>query len=115
MTRAPARPFITWLACEGLPTPLPAEGIESAMTKGKSTKDESQPLEKLIARLEEIVAALESGKEGLEKSIDLYAEGRRLGNDALKRLGQLEERIQMVMRDDGEKLELGPLDVPEEE
>ncbi len=82
-----------------------------ANTKKNTGAEDTVPLERLIARLEEIVTALESGEQGLEKSIDLYSEGRRLGKEALTRLGQLEERIQIVTRaEEGEELETEPFD-----
>lgn len=56
-----------------------------------------EPLEKMLARLEDAVERLESGKESLEKSIDVYVEGRRLGTECLKRLAQLEERVRVVV------------------
>lgn len=58
-----------------------------------------QPLEATIARLEEIVEQLESGELGLEESITLFAEGRRLGGGALKRLDALERRVQLIVSD----------------
>jgi exodeoxyribonuclease VII small subunit len=54
------------------------------------------PLEKTLERLEEIVARLESGEVSLEKSIELYEEGRRLGGECLERLEVLERRVQLV-------------------
>ena len=61
------------------------------------------PIEKQIERLEEIVERLEAGEVPLEKSIELYEEGRKLGSEATKRLGALEKRIQLVVeKADGE-------------
>ncbi len=83
--------------------------------KKEQPAEDAIPLERLIARLEEIVASLEAGEQGLEKSIELYSEGRRLGREALKRLAALEERIQLVTRDEeGEELGLEPFDPDEE-
>jgi exodeoxyribonuclease VII small subunit len=65
--------------------PLPTEG--------------EAPLENEIARLEEIVAQLESGETSLEKSIELYGEGHRIGRKALARLEDLERRIDIVARE----------------
>lgn len=65
------------------------------MSKKTATSEET-PLEKLVERLEQIVEQLESGKAGLEDSINLYKEGKRLGDDAIKRLQGLERRIQLV-------------------
>ena len=75
----------------------------AAAKKEKTPAEES--LEKSVERLEEIVSNLESGDADLEKSIDLYLEGKRLGEAALKRLDALDRRIQKVVADDGESLE----------
>ncbi len=71
------------------------------------------PLEKRLERLEEIVQKLESDEVGLEQSIDLYAEGHRIGREALRRLEALERRIQKVTGEDDEGLELE--DFPDDE
>lgn len=62
----------------------------------KTTEEAADPLEKDLERLESLVEQLESGEVGLEKSIDLFAEGRRIGQRALKRLDELERRIEIV-------------------
>ena len=64
------------------------------------TKDSDKPLpfEKALERLEAVVEKLESGEVDLEKSIELYEEGRRIGQDCLKRLEALEERVRIVRR-----------------
>jgi exodeoxyribonuclease VII small subunit len=71
----------------------------------KEKLPEDAPLEKVVERLEGIVEELESGKADLEKSIELYREGKSLGDRALKRLDALERRIQLVVHADGETLE----------
>ncbi len=71
------------------------------MTKPEQPND--VPLEKSIERLESIVEKLEQGKVSLEKSIDLYEEGKSLGAQCLARLSALEKRVQLVQeRADGE-------------
>jgi len=60
----------------------------------KSPKPE--PLEKRLARLEAIVEKLESGEVALEKSIDLYEEGRTLAAGCLEALEALEQRVRIV-------------------
>lgn len=61
---------------------------------GKSADD--APVEGALERLEAIVEQLEKGGESLEKSIDLYEEGKRLGARCLERLAVLERRVQLV-------------------
>jgi exodeoxyribonuclease VII small subunit len=75
--------------------------------KKKAADSAAEPsLEESLARLEGIVGELESGKADLEKSIDLYIEGKRLGEKALKKLDALDKKIQIVSRDDGEEMEV---------
>lgn len=64
---------------------------------GKTDTEAKDPtLEQAVQRLEAIVERLESGEVDLEKSIDLYLEGRKLGAKALEKLDALERRIQIV-------------------
>lgn len=78
-----------------------------------------EPLEKMLARLEQVVEKLESGEVPLEKSIELYEEGRKLGATCIGRLAQLEERVRLVVeKADGtlaaEDFEGSASDAPEE-
>lgn len=57
---------------------------------------ESLPLEKQIERLEAIVQKLENPEAGLEECIVLYSEGTRIGAEALRRLSDLERKIEQV-------------------
>lgn len=72
----------------------------------KKQDEKSPSLEKAVERLEAIVEELESGEADLEKSIALYAEGKKLQRQALKQLDSLERRIQIVVSDSEEGLEL---------
>ena len=73
---------------------------------GKKVEEKNPSLEKAVERLESIVDELESGEADLEKSIALYAEGKKLERLALKQLDSLERRIQIVVRASEEGLEL---------
>lgn len=71
--------------------------------KSPATPSAPPKLEELVVRLEEIVSQLESGEADLEKSIELFREGKRLGGQALERLDGLERRVQLVLQGaDGE-------------
>lgn len=74
--------------------------------KSAEKKSNEPTLEQSLERLEKIVGDLESGEADLEKSIDLYLEGRKIGESALKRLDALERRIQIVVKDEEEGLEV---------
>ena len=67
----------------------------------KPRSPDDMPVEGALERLEAIVERLEKGDVTLEKSIDLYDEGKRLGARCLERLAVLEKRVQLV-REGGE-------------
>lgn len=78
-------------------------------------EEKEPPLEKVIERLETIVEKLESGEVALEKSIDLYEEGRLLGAKCLERLAKLEKRVHLVMENGTGGLQTKPFDEAETE
>lgn len=56
-------------------------------------KKEYKDFESAMARLEEIVAALETGEAGLEESIALYTEGVQIAEICNKKLSDAEGQI----------------------
>lgn len=52
----------------------------------------------LVTRLERVVGELESGQLTLEGSVDKFAEGIKLANEATKRLDEAERRIEQLVR-----------------
>lgn len=73
-----------------------SQSSDSPTTKASAASKQEPTLEQAVERLEKIVETLESGDADLEKSIDLYLEGKRLGQVALRKLEVLERRIQVV-------------------
>ncbi len=68
---------------------------------------ESEPtFEDGLARLEEIVAALEKGEAPLEGTIELFEEGIALSRRCRDLLGDAEERVQKLVREKGGSLTL---------
>lgn len=57
-----------------------------------------------LARLEEIVAALESGDLSLEDSLKLFEEGVRLSGQCHKRLDEAEGKLQVLRPGGAEKI-----------
>ena len=58
----------------------------------------------LVARLEQVVTALEAGDLPLEASVEKFAEGIQLARDAARRLDEAEARVeQLVKGADGEE------------
>ena len=68
-----------------------------------SVKQENSELsfEEAMAKLEELVGNMESGKLPLEKLISSYEEGTKLVKFCRSKLAKLENRIEILSRDDG--------------
>ena len=67
--------------------------------------------EAALARLEEIVRALEKGEAPLDQSINLYQEGDRLRRHCEARLKDAQVRIeQIALSSDGKPVGLKPFD-----
>ena len=65
--------------------------------------DDKFNYEKSLKRLEDIVSKLEDENTPLEKAIELFTEGKKLTDLCLKKLTELEKRVQVLMEDeDGE-------------
>lgn len=68
---------------------------------------EKEPtFEEGLARLEEIVAALEKGEAPLEGTIELFEEGIALSRRCRDLLGVAEERVRKLVREKGGSLTL---------
>jgi len=81
----------------------------------KSPGEQGEPsFEQRLARLEQIVAKLESGDVGLDESLRLYTEGAGLIKDCRKVLAEAEKRIARLTEDAAGKLSTEPFE-PEEE
>ena len=52
----------------------------------------------LVARLERVVSELESGQLSLESSIEKFAAGVRLAQEATRKLDDAERRIELLVR-----------------
>ena len=57
--------------------------------------------EEAMTQLEELAAAMESGKLPLDKLIDSYEKGSKLVKFCRSKLSKLENRIEILSRDDG--------------
>ncbi len=79
----------------------------------KRTKDESMTFEQALARLEEIVAAMESGEQGLDQMLAAFEEGAALVKFCNERLDAIEKRIEVLVRR-GDRDEAEPFQPPAE-
>ncbi len=80
---------------------------EPTQNSDEASPETAQPdVEATLARLEEIVAALESEDVSLERSLALFEEGVQLADGLKQRLEQSELRVKQVIEDaEGFRLE----------
>jgi exodeoxyribonuclease VII small subunit len=64
-------------------------------------RDEGPKFEAAMARLEEIVHALEAGNLSLDESLRVFEEGTGLLRFCTRRLEAAERRIEILLQDDG--------------
>ena len=65
----------------------------------KTAKDNQQTFEEALAELEKIVAEVEAGEIGLEKSINKYEAGMKLIKHCRAVLEQAEKRIEIINKE----------------
>ena len=71
--------------------------------------------EECLARLEQIVAALESGNLPLEESLKVFEEGVALARHCGRYLEEAERRIEVLAKDEGGVATTRPFAVPSDE
>ena len=71
--------------------------------------------EECLARLEQIVAALESGNLPLEESLKVFEEGVSLARHCGRYLEQAERRIEVLAKDESGALGTRPFAAPVDE
>ena len=65
--------------------------------------EKSFDFEMTLKRLEEIVEKLENENTPLEKSVELFEEGKKLSSKCLKRLKEIEQKVKIII-DKGEEV-----------
>jgi len=65
--------------------------------------------EDCLARLEQIVSALESGNLPLEESLKVFEEGIALARRCVKYLDEAEQKIELLSRDEAGAVQTRPL------
>lgn len=66
--------------------------------------------EEAISRIEEIIHRLEAGEAPLEESLKLFEEGMNLINFCQKKLDEVEQKIEMLVKNERGELETRPFD-----
>jgi len=72
--------------------------VTEATERRDAGPDRAETYDVLLTRLERVVGELESGALSLEQSIEKFAEGVKLANEATRRLDEAERRIEMLVR-----------------
>ena len=75
---------------------------------GREQKDKN--FEDALAELESVVEKLESGELSLDESLRSFEEGVRLVKFCNEKLGEVEKKIELLVRDKEGKLQLKPFD-----
>ena len=65
-------------------------------------KSETFDFEAALARLEELVSAMEDGELSLEDSLKAFEQGIKLTRECQKALQQAEQRVQKLINDNGD-------------
>ena len=76
-------------------------------------KKKTPDFETSLAQLESMVNQLEQGELSLEQSLETFEQGVRLTRDCQSILAQAEQKVQMLIQQNGELTEV-PFDLPEE-
>lgn len=81
---------------------------------GKTGSEKAAPtFEEAMARLEEIVARLEAGDDGLEESILLFEEGKKLHQLCQERLDSAQGKIEKLVEKANGQIATEPMDIGE--
>jgi exodeoxyribonuclease VII small subunit len=64
--------------------------------------------EDALARLEDIVKKMEEGDLTLEESLDAFEEGINLSRLCAKKLDEAERRVEILLKDEDESIEIRP-------
>jgi exodeoxyribonuclease VII small subunit len=79
------------------------------ITKTKK-KENEEPFEKALERLEGTVRALESGEKGLEESLALFEDGVGLSKELAERLETAKQRVTVLMKEGPARFKQKPLE-----
>lgn len=83
------------------------------LSKGMAAKKEEK-FEALLEKLQGLVRDLESGDCSLEDSIKKFEEGVALAKTCQDRLNQAEQKIEILLKADGQQITTAPFESNEE-
>ncbi len=87
------------------------------MAKAPSTPKTKKPLnfEQALGDLEALVTAMESGEMSLEASLKAFEQGVRLTRDCQQALTEAEQKVQLLLSEEGETTDFdSPADADDE-
>lgn len=71
--------------------------------------------EEAMARLEEIVAEIESDQLGLERQFELFKEGMSLARFCDAKLSEVQKSVEIVLKESGEEWKTAPFETEAEQ
>ncbi len=83
------------------------------MSTKEKKKDDKEPFEKSLVRLEEIVEQLEGGEKGLEEALALFEQGVGLSKDLSERLEEVKHRVELLTKSSAGKFTATEVDEEE--
>lgn len=99
--RLPIKKPVEWRGSKALAGP--SNRMTSSDMAGKSKKtSQDVDFEKALSDLEALVTRMESGDLTLEESLKAFEEGVRLTRDCQQRLTEAEQRVQLLVEEQGE-------------
>lgn len=73
-------------------------------------KKQTTSFETSLKDLEKIVAQLEKGDTPLEDQMKAFEKGVALSRECMKRLEEVEKRVEILVKNDGEKMSTSPFE-----
>ena len=96
-------------------TAKPVTDCRNMTDKTPQKKSTEMSFEAALERLEQIVKQLEQGDLPLEGSLELFEEGMRLSGVCRKRLEEVENKVELLVKKSDGKIVPEPFPVSEEE
>ena len=78
------------------------------------SRTESQNFETSLKELEKIVAELEKGEQPLEDQLKSFEKGVSLSRECMKRLEEVEKRVELLIQNADGKISASPFDAANE-
>lgn len=84
--------------------------MKGAFTGGMKNAESSQTFETSLKELERVVAELEKGELPLEDQLKSFEKGVSLSRECMKRLEEVEKRVELLVQNGEGKISSSPFD-----